>query len=268
MSTQVIRNLLNSQVDAVLSKAKQKVREEGKKQLRKLKQQIPTPQELTDKLKTDINQDSCSTEGQMKFNEKLDETQAKIDTLKTAIDQGISTLETTNETLNKVVGPDGVLEKIKVMPQVLNPVVTSLNIVSQAASTLITAVGFIPVIPPGGVTTYDTLLHISSIISSIKDNISFNTISNSSPNTAGWIGKVSSYCKPKYILGEFTTNLLVSPSGLVSKWKLPLVLKPIASFENNKIASSLALKINLLEFIITWFPWYVPGASGIYDILY
>jgi hypothetical protein len=146
MSTQVIRNLLNSQVDAVLSKAKQKVREEGKKQLRKLKQQIPTPQELTDKLKTDINQDSCSTEGQMKFNEKLDETQAKIDTLKTAIDQGISTLETTNETLNKVVGPDGVLEKIKVMPQVLNPVVTSLNIVSQAASTLITAVGFIP--PP------------------------------------------------------------------------------------------------------------------------
>ena len=146
MSTQVIRNLLNSQVDSVLSKAKQKVREEGKKQLTKLKQQIPTPQELTDKLKTDINEDSCSPEGKDKFNQKLEETQQKVDNLKTAIDKGISTLESTKEALNKIVGPDGVLEKIKAMPQVLNPVVTSLNIVTHVASTLITGVGFIP--PP------------------------------------------------------------------------------------------------------------------------
>ena len=89
MSTQVIRNLLNNQVDSVIIKAKNKVKEEGKKQLNKLKQQIPTPQEIQDNLSTDINTDSCSPEGKDKFNQKLEETQQKVDNLKTAIDKGI-----------------------------------------------------------------------------------------------------------------------------------------------------------------------------------
>ena len=94
------------------------------------------------------------------------------------------------------------------------------------------------------------------ILDSFKDDI------KSSDSTAGCTGKVLSNSKPKYILGEFTTNLLFS-FGLVSKWKLPLVLNPIALSENNKILSSLALKINLSEFIITCFPWYISGASGL-----
>ena len=79
----------------------------------------------------------------------------------------------------------------------------------------------------------------------IASKISFKDDIKSSDSTAGCTGKVLSNSKPKYILGEFTTNLLSSSSGLVSKWKLQLVLNPIALSENSNILSSLALKTNL-----------------------
>ena len=146
MSTQVIRNLLNNQVDSVIAKAKIKAREEGKKQLNKLKNQIPTPQEITEKLKTDIDEASCSEKGKEKFQQKHDDIQAKLDNIKGALDAGISKLTALEEGLNKIVGPAGVLDKIKKMPEILNPIVSSLNVVVQVASALIVGVGFIP--PP------------------------------------------------------------------------------------------------------------------------
>ena len=75
----------------------------------------------------------------------------------------------------------------------------------------------------------------------MSSNISWSSF----PKTAGSVGNVLSNSKPKYILGEFTINLLVSFSGPVSKWKLPLALNPIVSFANKSILSLLALKINL-----------------------
>ena len=44
--------------------------------------------------------------------------------------------------------------------------------------------------------------------------------SNSFPNKAGSVGKLLSNFKPKYILGEFTTNLLASDDSLGSFWSL------------------------------------------------
>ena len=119
--------------------------------------------------------------------------------------------------------------------------------------------GFKPVGPPGAVTIYPTLYSISSNTPDTKSNILSKTSSNWSPSTAGSIGSSLLYCNPKNILGELITNLLFVSSGLVSKWKLPFVLKPIALSENNSILSSLALKTNLSEFINTWLPWYVLG---------
>ena len=52
------------------------------------------------------------------------------------------------------------------------------------------------------------------------------------------------------MLGELTINLL-SILSAVSKWKFPFVEKPIALSEYSNIESSLALNINLSEFIIT-----------------
>ena len=60
MSTQSARNTVRSQLDNVISRAKIRIKEEGKKKLAELKQQIPTPQELARKLASEINGATCS----------------------------------------------------------------------------------------------------------------------------------------------------------------------------------------------------------------
>ena len=118
---------------------------------------------------------------------------------------------------------------------------------------------FIPVRAGGFVDVYETLKHISWYILDIKSNMSDKDVINSSDNTADCLGRVLSNSKPKYILGEFTINLLSFSSGLVSKWKLPLVLNPIALSENYIVGDN-TRKTSLSS--NTWFPWYVPGACG------
>ena len=67
MSTQQVRNILNTQIDSVLVMAKNRIKEESKKKLNELKEQMPTPQEITKKLLVDINDNSCSDKGKEKF---------------------------------------------------------------------------------------------------------------------------------------------------------------------------------------------------------
>ena len=46
MSTQAARNIIKSQLEQVISTAKTRIKDEGRKKLVELKQQIPTPSEL------------------------------------------------------------------------------------------------------------------------------------------------------------------------------------------------------------------------------
>jgi hypothetical protein len=46
MSTQAARNIIKSQLEQVISTAKIRMKDEGRKKLAELKQQIPTPPEL------------------------------------------------------------------------------------------------------------------------------------------------------------------------------------------------------------------------------
>lgn len=214
MSTQVIRNLLNNQVDSVIIKAKNKVKEEGKKQLNKLKQQIPTPQEIQDNLSTDINTDSCSPEGQQKFKDKHDNTLSKIDSIKKALDRGINTLENLKESLDKILGSAGVLSKIEEFPQVLNPTVSTLEVIVQAASAIITGVGFIPppsTFPAGpqiiakdaAKVASGTISEFSQLINSIPDMIN---IYKSKANSV--LGMIDSSLKNLYILKDKLDKLI------------------------------------------------------------
>ena len=57
--------------------SKKEIKEQGKKQVLKLKQQIPSPQDLIDELKTDSTQNNCTGKGKEKFENK--KTEKKID---------------------------------------------------------------------------------------------------------------------------------------------------------------------------------------------
>ena len=51
MSSSAVRNLINNQIDTLIMEAETMARSEGKKKLAELKEKIPTPEELVEKLK-------------------------------------------------------------------------------------------------------------------------------------------------------------------------------------------------------------------------
>ena len=100
MSTQAARNIIKSQLEQVISTAKTRIKDEGRKKLVELKQQIPTPSELVKKLETEINVDTCSPEGIAKFNRKFKEIEDKLKVLENISSQSYDKLTEIETKLN------------------------------------------------------------------------------------------------------------------------------------------------------------------------
>ena len=115
MSTQSIKNIVSSQLDSVLIRAKQKIKDEGKKKIVELKQQIPTPQQLAQKLKVDINEDSCSPRGIDKFQDKFKAIEDKLKIIENQASSALDTLKIPEEKLNDILNAvdSGPIGKIK-----------------------------------------------------------------------------------------------------------------------------------------------------------
>ena len=117
MSTQSVRNIVRGQLEQIISTAKIRIREEGKKKIVELKQQIPTPPELVKKLAADINVDTCSEEGVKKFNKKFKEIEDNLKFLENMCSEALNTLTNIEDKLNTVInsvqdGPIGSLNKL------------------------------------------------------------------------------------------------------------------------------------------------------------
>ena len=115
MSTDSVRTLVQKSIKTVLKKAKGQIKEQGKKQVIKLKEKIPTPPEILEKLKSEISEDSCTGEGKAKFEKKLKEITDKIDSIKSAIDGALDKLTGVDDKISKIIDPSGVLAKIKLL---------------------------------------------------------------------------------------------------------------------------------------------------------
>jgi hypothetical protein len=138
MSTQAARNTVRSQLDNVISRAKIKIKEEGKKKVAELKQQIPTPQELAKKLAVEINGDTCSPEGVNKFEKIFQEIKSLLDTIEGICTNALTTLTDIEEKLNSIInkansGPIGTLNQFV---DSLTPIVRILQNVIALSSIL------------------------------------------------------------------------------------------------------------------------------------
>ena len=125
MSTQSVKNTVSTQLDSLIIRAKQKIKDEGKKKLIELKKEIPTPQQLAEKLKVSINEDSCSADGADKFLKKFQQIDTQLKTLENIAKSGLDTLTKIEEKLNGVIdgAEDGPVGKINEITDTLNPVV-------------------------------------------------------------------------------------------------------------------------------------------------
>ena len=81
MSTQSIRNIITNQVSYIISSGRDQIEEEGRKKVDELKNEISDPQEIIEKLKANINLNTCSKEGKEKFDKKINKELNKLQQL-------------------------------------------------------------------------------------------------------------------------------------------------------------------------------------------
>ena len=140
MSTQQVRNKLNSQVESLLKKAKEEVKSEGKKKLTELKQKIPTPEEVIEKLKAEINKETCSPEGKEKFMAIYNKLYDKLTKIKDVIKLALEKIEGIETKINPIIEEQGPLGEIKKFTDTLkNSIMPILDIAVLAAPLLLGA---------------------------------------------------------------------------------------------------------------------------------
>lgn len=106
MSTRAIKNIISSKLDSLITRSKQKIKEEGKNKLTDLKKQLPTPGEIREKLKVDINQNSCSNEGQDKFDNKVNTISNRLNFIKNNVSTSLEEINKVDEKLNEIINAD------------------------------------------------------------------------------------------------------------------------------------------------------------------
>tara|TARA_Y100001963_G_scaffold81031_2_gene112440 strand:- start:4412 stop:5305 length:894 start_codon:yes stop_codon:yes gene_type:complete len=139
MSTQQARNIIINEVDALIDKAKETLKAEGRKKIAELKQQIPTPQELARKLLVDTNNDSCSAKGREKFMKIYNKINDTLTDVESIIGSALEILENIKNDIDPIVGGDGPLGKLESVTNIVKEPISILQKVILAAPALFAA---------------------------------------------------------------------------------------------------------------------------------
>lgn len=137
MSTQSAKNIIKNQLESVIARAKVKIEEEGRKKLNELKEKLPTPQTLMEKLKTDINEDSCSERGKEKFERIYNKILNPINKIEDVLNNSLEAIALIEEKIDPIINEEGPVGKLKAIPEDFADTINTLNIVVQAAPALL-----------------------------------------------------------------------------------------------------------------------------------
>ena len=122
MSSTAIRNLINNSIDKPIFKAKVDVQKEGRKKITKLKEQIPTTEDLKNKFTTN----ACSLKSQEKIFNLYKKTDNSLKKLLRRLESSKEKLTGNENQLNKI---NQVIETIAtILANVVVPVGVSLYI--------------------------------------------------------------------------------------------------------------------------------------------
>ena len=117
MATAQIRNLINSQIDKQLYKAKQDLRNEGTKQIQKVKEKLPNKEEV----KGEFISEACSLKAQDKMTKKYEKLIKLLDNLIKLPEKGLKKLRKIDKKLKKI--RDKIIPKIQALLDFLSKVV-------------------------------------------------------------------------------------------------------------------------------------------------
>lgn len=134
MSSTVIRNLINSQIDKQLYKVKGELRNQGTKQVQKVKEKIPSKDELKDKFASD----NCDLKAQAKLTKIYDKLIKLLDNLIKIPEKGLEKLKKIDAKLKKI--RDKIIPKIEKIIEIIQKIlVPALLIVVIAAEVALAA---------------------------------------------------------------------------------------------------------------------------------
>ena len=102
MSTQAIRNKINTSIRRVITDVKRKVISEGKKKVSELKDQLLSPDQIIKILSADINHGSCSVEGKNKMKEKADDLKSQLDQIEEIAQKGLNVMVGLEEKIGSI----------------------------------------------------------------------------------------------------------------------------------------------------------------------
>jgi hypothetical protein len=126
MASTIIRNLLNNNIDKVIVRAKSEVKNESKKEITKLKENIPSPEDLKEQIVTS----ACSAKAQSKIERIFNKNKSLLDKLNNRLKQSKEKLAELDNKLNKV---RNIIDKIKEILQALGAILIALEIIVRVA---------------------------------------------------------------------------------------------------------------------------------------
>ena len=97
MAIEAIRKLL-SQSDKLILEVKGKLKEEKNKNILKVQEQLPTPEEITSRVKSEV----CSSEVSNTIDKNFNNVKDKINGIKGKLEGGVKKLESLDQNLKKL----------------------------------------------------------------------------------------------------------------------------------------------------------------------
>tara|TARA_R110001592_G_scaffold121371_3_gene326894 strand:- start:6 stop:932 length:927 start_codon:yes stop_codon:yes gene_type:complete len=116
MSATTIRNLINSQIDKQLYTAKKDLRKQGTKQVQKVKEKLPSKDELKEKLISS----SCERKAQDKMTKIYDKLVKLLDNLQKIPEKGLEKVKNIDKKLKKI--RDKIIPKIEKILEIISDV--------------------------------------------------------------------------------------------------------------------------------------------------
>ena len=141
-----IRSLLQQQ-DKALYSVKKKIKEQGAKQVGKVKEKLPSPQEIKDKFKSEASAALCSANGLKKSQKNYNKIKKILNTLKKIVEGATKALNKIKKICDKIMAA---IQKILSICVKLAAIVGTLSTVISVGKIILLGLGSVMAPPPTG----------------------------------------------------------------------------------------------------------------------
>ncbi len=142
MSSQAIDNQIQNSIRRVITEVRERATQEGKKQISKLKDKLPSPDFIVKKLTPDINQTSCSEGGRNKMTETALELKDQLNKIDEVANLSLSTLNDLTDKIGLIsskidIPTPGPIEQIRTITDSMKIMIDILKYVIKAAPAIL-----------------------------------------------------------------------------------------------------------------------------------